>query len=743
LLSDEAIENGFAGATIGLECAGKITRMGKNVTQFAVGERVVGFGPACFADRVITKAAAISYIPRALSAEAAATIPSTFLTSYYALVHLGRLAPSEQILIHGGAGGVGLAAIQVARWCGAEIFATAGSDEKRELLRMVGVEHVLDSRSLSFAEDVMTLTNGAGIDMVLNSLAGEAINRNLSILKPFGRFLELGKRDFYENTRIGLRPFRNNITYFGIDADQLMNERPDLTAKLFGEVMGLFEKGLLHALPYTRFEARDVIEAFRFMQQSQQIGKIVVTYRNGIPAENICVAEPQRAAPKGTELQNAEQQSGAYQNAGLNTPALKLDARACYLVTGGLGGFGLRSALWLAEKGARHLILLGRRGPDTAEARAGIETLANMGVKVSAYACDITNAVALAKALEPHLPSLKGVIHAAAIIEDSLIANLSPAQFERVLSPKLTGALNLDRLTRPQALDFFVMYSSATTLFGNPGQAAYIAANCGLEALASQRRAQGLAATCMLWGAIDDAGFLARNKQVKEALQHRMGGQALSSAHALEQLEQAILHNHSNEGVLELDVAALAKFLPSAQSPRFSELARHGTQREQNDQSTEDIPRLLSELDDAALAVVFIEMVKHELSQILRIAPDKIDASKSIYDMGLDSLMGVELVVALEARFGVRLSVMAISENPSIEKLTHRLIDILRAQLNTSDEAAQDMTSSSANKAQANGYDSQVAELVKLHGSDSSAEEIAALAESVRAQTHEAGRFLK
>jgi NAD(P)-dependent dehydrogenase (short-subunit alcohol dehydrogenase family)/acyl carrier protein len=507
--------------------------------------------------------------------------------------------------------------------------------------------------------------------------------------------------------------------------------------------MGLFEKGLLHALPYTRFEARDVIEAFRFMQQSQQIGKIVVTYRNGIPAENICVAEPQSAAPKGADLQNAELHSGAHQNAAANTPALKLDARACYLVTGGLGGFGLRSALWLAEKGARHLILLGRRGPDTAEARAGIETLANMGVKVSAYACDITDAAALANILESHLPALKGVIHAAAVIEDSLIANLSPAQFERVLSPKLTGALNLDRLTRTQALDFFVMYSSATTLFGNPGQAAYIAANCGLEALASQRRAQGLVATCMLWGAIDDAGFLARNKQVKEALQHRMGGQALSSAHALEQLEQAILHNHNNDGVLELDFAALAKFLPSAQSPRFSELARLGTQREQNDQSTEDIPRLLSELDDAALAVVFIEMVKHELSQILRIAPDKIDAGKSIYDMGLDSLMGVELVVALEARFGVRLSVMAISENPSIEKLTHRLIDILRAQLNTSDEAAQDMTSSSANKAQANGYDSQVAELVKLHGSDSSAEEIAALAESVRAQTHETGRFLK
>ena len=724
LLSDEAIENGFAGATIGLECSGEISRLGKNVTQFSVGERVVGFGPACFAERVITQAAAVSRIPRALSSEAAATIPSAFLTSYYALVHLGRLEPGEKILIHGGAGGVGLAAIQIARCYGAEIFATAGSDEKRELLRMMGVDHVLDSRSLGFAEDIMTLTQGAGIDVVLNSLAGEVINRNLSILKPFGRFLELGKRDFYENTRIGLRPFRNNITYFAIDADQLMNERPGLTAKLFGEVMGLFEKGTLHALPYTRFEARDVVEAFRFMQQSQQIGKIVVTYRNGIPAGSaraVVLSSPMRK----------------------DTASFKLDPHATYLVTGGLGGFGLRSALWLAEKGAQQLILLGRRGPDTAEAREGLEALATMGVKVSAHACDITDAAALSEILRPSLPQLKGVIHAAAVIEDSLIENLSPEQFERVLSPKLTGALNLHRVTQPLALDFFVLYSSATTLFGNPGQAAYVASNCGLEALAAQRRAQGLAATCMLWGALDDTGFLARHTQVKDALQHRMGGRALSSAQALAQLEHALVHNHNNGGVLELDFSALAKFLPTAQAPRFGELARFGANREQTEQKTENIPRLLDELDDLALAVVFMAMVKQELSQILRLASDKIQTSQSIYDMGLDSLMGVELVVSLEARFGVRLSVMSISEHPSVEKLTHLLLGILRAQTSRADDSKHTLAPSLPQATAANSYATQVAELVKLHGSDSSAEEIVALADSLHSETHQAGRFLQ
>ncbi|MGH8641133.1 MAG: polyketide synthase dehydratase domain-containing protein, partial [Burkholderiales bacterium] len=240
LLSEEAIEGGFAGATLGLEFAGVVLRAGDRVHGFAPGSRVVGFGPRSFGNRVVTKAGSLAPIPGALSFEAAATIPSAFFTVHYALNHLARLQENEKILIHGAAGGVGIAAIQMARRCGAEIFATAGSEEKRDFLRLLGVDHVFDSRSLAFADDILAITEGKGIDVVLNSLAGEAVNRNLRVLKPFGRFLELGKRDFQENTRIGLRPFRNNIAYFGVDADQLMSERPDLTERLFREVMALF-----------------------------------------------------------------------------------------------------------------------------------------------------------------------------------------------------------------------------------------------------------------------------------------------------------------------------------------------------------------------------------------------------------------------------------------------------------------------------------------------------------------------
>ena len=243
LLSDEAVESGFAGPSLGLEFSGVVLAAGPHAAGFAPGDAVVGFAPSSFGDRLVTHARALSLIPAGLSFEAAATIPSTFFTAYYALHHLARLQEGEKVLIHGAAGGVGIAAIQIAQWCGAEIYATAGSEEKRDFLRLLGVQN-----DLRFAQSVPSptrsskITNGRGVDVVLNSLAGEAINRNFRVLKPFGRFLELGKRDFYENTHIGLRPFRNNISYFGIDADQLMLHRPDLTQRLFAEVLDLFSE---------------------------------------------------------------------------------------------------------------------------------------------------------------------------------------------------------------------------------------------------------------------------------------------------------------------------------------------------------------------------------------------------------------------------------------------------------------------------------------------------------------------
>ena len=700
LLSDEAIENGFAGPTLGLEFSGIVRSVGSKACGFAPGDQVVGFGPSSFGNRVVTQASAISHIPPGMSFESAATIPSTFFTVYYALRHLARLQPGEKVLIHGAAGGVGIAAIQLAKWIGAEIYVTAGSDEKRDFLRLLGVHHIFDSRSLAFADEILAQTGQKGVDVVLNSLAGEANNCNFRVLKPFGRFLELGKRDFYENTKIGLRPFRNNISYFGIDADQLMQARPDLTRSLFAEVMALFTEGVLHPLPYHVFEAEDIVDAFRYMQQARQIGKIIVTYRNGISHAHT----PSPAIRK----------------------PLDIAADASYLVTGGLGGFGLRTAEWLASKGARNLILISRSGPSSEEAMNAIGRLEKQGVSVYAAACDITDKQAIAALLDKTakvmMPPIKGIIHAATVINDGLIRNMDADQIRSVLAPKALGARYLHDMTLDTPLDFFILFSSATTLFGNPGQGNYVAANACLEALAKHRRAAGLAATCVRWGAIDDVGFLARNEKIKDALQSRMGGSALNSAIALDALESLLVADRSNLGIMELDWKALARFLPSAGSPKFSELTRHAGDSDGDQDNADDIQRMLSELSDADLLARLTDMLKSEVGEILRVSPDKIDPARSIYDMGLDSLMGVELVGALESRFGVRLPVMALSQSPTIAKLAQRLTQQLKG--------SDDMEITSDEK----GMLAQAKQLASQHGADISAESIATLVEDIQSQ---------
>ena len=590
----------------------------------------------------------------------------------------------------------------MAKWCGAEIYATAGSDEKRDFLRLLGIEHVFDSRKLDFADQILELTGGTGVDVVLNSLAGEAINRNLQVLKRFGRFLELGKRDFYENTRVGLRPFRNNLSYFGIDADQLMVERPDLTQRLFKEVLALFASRVFQPLPFKTFDAAHVIDAFRHMQQARHIGKIVVTYRNGIKSTH---SAPPAAAPR-----------------------LAISAHGTLLVTGGLSGFGLRTAEWLTERGARHLILVSRSGQAVDEAPTVLARLERRGVKAWTVACDVTDRPALERLLADaarDMPPLKGIVHCAMVIEDGLVRDSSAAQMRRVLAPKVLGALHLHELTRHLPLDFFVLYSSATTLFGNPGQGSYVAANFALEALARERRAEGLPATCVRWGPIDDVGFLARNPKIKEALQSRMGGTALQSTAALDALEAMLVADRSDLGVLDLDWRALGRSLPSATAAKFIDLARGTGEEPGEDEGSMDVRRMLNELSEEQLRAAVIDLLKGEIGEILRLPADKIDAEQPLHQMGLDSLMGVELVVAVEGRFGVRLPVMALSESPTIAKLAGWIIKHLRGEEAVNEEADPDEFKMRA----------QVEKLAGQHAAEIAADEVDTIAAQLRAGT--------
>lgn len=662
LLPDEAVEKGFAGAGLGLEFSGIVSRVGAKVRHLRPGDAVMGFGPACFSSHVVTPAHALMPMPDGWSFEAAATVPTVFLTSYYALKQLADLQPGERVLIHGGAGGVGMSAIQLARHLGAEIFATAGSDVKRDLVRLLGADHVFDSRSNTFADDILAVTDGQGVDVILNSLSGEAIRRNLRVLKPFGRFLELGKRDFFENTHIGLRPFKDNISYFGIDADQLLTGRPKLAARLLEEVMGLFQSGVLTPLPFNVYPAARVVDAFRCMQQARHMGKIVVSLDGRQPSVTLPAPAPL---------------------------AVRFAEDSTWLVTGGLAGFGLETARWLAAQGVGNLVLVSRRGLDTPGAEGAVAELTSRGVNVLALACDVTDADSLARVLDQareKLPPIRGVLHAAMVLDDRLIANLDADSMAAVLRPKLLGAWHLHTLTAGLPLEHFVLYSSITTTIGNPGQGNYVAANAGLEALAQLRRQMDLPAQCIGWGPIGDAGYLTRNTAVRDSLSQRLGGTPLTSAQALASLGEALAAD-DGKTLANMDWSVLRGLLPSSEVSRFAVLNRNHRENSQDD-GIVDFRVLAAEKTVEELTGMVRGFVLQEVAHILSLGVDRVDPDRPLHDLGMDSLMAVELALGLEKRFGVQFPVMLLNESPSACKVAERIVERLKGAEETQQDAA-------------------------------------------------------
>ncbi len=648
LLPEEALEDGFAGATLGMECSGTVTRVGAGVSRVRPGDRVITFAPACFASHVRVAEKAVARIPGEVDLEAAATIPVTFLTAYYALLDLARLEEGETVLIHGGAGGVGLAALQIALWRGARVIATAGSPDKRALLSMLGAEHVLDSRSLAFHDDVMRITGREGVDVVLNSLFGEAMERSIAVLKPFGRFVELGKRDYYANSRIGLRPFRQNLSYFGVDADQLLTRRPKLAERLFADLVARFEEGAFAPLPYRLFPAEEVTEAFRLMQQSGHIGKILVKAPRPAPAAAM--------------------------------PATTIRPDATYLVVGGLGGFGVETARFLVERGARHLVLASRSGTVSETAAPVIAAMEGAGAEVRVVAADATRRADVDRLLaeiDGAMPPLAGVLHTAMVIDDALFRGLDRARIETVLAPKVAGAFHLDAATRGRPLDLFVLFSSATTLIGNPGQAAYVAANAYLEGLARRRRAAGLPALAMAWGAIADAGYLARNAEVNAMLSMRMGKQSLTARAALEGLGLALDAGLADPvlGYAKMNWGSARRELAIMASPFASVVARLAGDGGQTPAGDGEISKMIAELSGPQAVKLVCDMLAAEISRILRLPAEEIEAQRPLTEFGMDSLMALELRMAAEQKLGLDIPLLSLANGATLANIARKVVE--------------------------------------------------------------------
>ncbi|MCL5777706.1 SDR family NAD(P)-dependent oxidoreductase [Limibaculum sp. FT325] len=651
LLPPEVLEDGFAGAKLGMECAGIVRRAGEGA-GLAEGTRVVAFAPAAFASHVTLDAGLAAPLPDAVALEAAAGLPAIFLTAQYGLVELAKLEAGESVLIHGAAGGVGLAAIQIARARGARIFATAGREAKRALVRLLGAEAVFDSRSLAFADEVRAATGGRGVDVVLNSLAGEAMARSVECLAPFGRFVELGKQDFVANSRLGLRPFRQNLAYFGVDADQLVRARPGLTRRLFAGLMQGFADGTLVPPPVQVFEPAETVEAFRLMQRSEHIGKIVI--RPERPPAAPAAAPARRPAVSG---------------------------KGSWLIVGGLGGFGLATALWLARRGARRLWLTGRRGVPQAGGEDVMAELAALGAQVEALAVDASDREAmktLIARIEAEGSPLEGVIHAAMVLDDAPLAELGPERVARVMRPKAEGAALLDRLTRPLSPRHFVLYSSISTAFGNPGQAAYVAANAALEAIAANRRAEGLPGLAIGWGPISDRGYLARAEAQRAFIERRLDGALLTAAEALDGLG-ALLDDPAAGPVVRyapIRWSSLAGDLALLDTPLFERVERA---RRGGGAARQDLAAEIAGLDDGAARARIVEALTAECARILRQPEGSIDPHRPLASLGFDSLMAVDLKMSAEEELGISLPLTTLGDQMSLADLAGRVLDQLRA----------------------------------------------------------------
>ena len=664
LLPEEALENGFSGPSLGLECSGVVESVGANVSEVKVGDEVIAFAPSCFSTHVVTNKTAVYVKPSHLSFEQAASIPVAFFTAWYAIKYLARAKKAEKILIHGAMGGVGLAALQIASLLGLEVFATAGSDVKRNLLKALGVQHIYDSRSLAFADHILADTQGKGVDLILNSLAGQGAEKSLAVLAPFGRFLELGKRDFFEDNPLFLRPFSQNLSYFGIDLDQLLVQQPELAKELFTEMLEHFKNKTLRPLPYSVYQAEDVVKAFQAMQASQHIGKIVITYEDS--------------------FHNSNQRE---------TEQLALRSDRTYLITGGLGGLGLAVAQDLSKDGAKTIVLVSRRQQLTCLQEQAIKQMQREGTSVYVFHEDVSSEHFENKLDEllVNLPPLGGVIHAAGMLSDAMLKNQTVESFEKVWAPKVEGLTNLDHYTRSHGdnLDFFLVFSSATTLLGNPGQSNYVAANLAMEAIVEDRIRSGEPGTLIGWGPVGDVGMLRQNDQARQSLEKLLGARALTVSEVLKAIKQALNNHWGLAHYCAIDWEEI-RHLPIGSSLRLKSMMKL---RERSSTLTLSLLEELSKKTPQEAIDFLSQEVRLAIANIMGVAASELSEHQPIAEIGMDSLMMVELSIALEERLGIKVPAVSLSGGATIRTIAERfykhtvskeddnqMVDILQAQ---------------------------------------------------------------
>ncbi|KAF6793411.1 polyketide synthase [Colletotrichum sojae] len=679
---------------LGCEASGVVTVTGSSVTNLKVGERVMVFAPqaACFSTDIQAPAALCARIPDSLSFTDAAGMPCVFITVLRALVDKAGLRKGQSMLIHSAAGGVGIAALQVARWIGARVYATVGSDEKAEYLSRewkVPREHIFSSRDTSFVDGVKKATGGRGVDVVLNSLSGELLHASWECVAPHGTFVELGKRDTLAGGKLSMAAFDENRSFVGVEMANLAAQAPEIVGRLLEQCVELYRDGIIATIqPMRKFSGREIEDAFRYLYKGTHIGKVVIGLRDADSAGSM--APPLTLNPHLTPTL---------------TLSLRFKSDASYVLIGGMGGLGGSIARWMTSHGSQDIIFLSRSAGISTDDQALVAELQGMGCKATPVPCDITDEAAVQAIISRILSSrnIAGVINLAMVLADAALPSLSLEQWTTATAPKIRGTWNLHRAL-PSDVDFFALFGSTSGVHGYPGQANYAAANTFLDSFAQYRRGLGLACSVVDLGGVEDVGYVSRNQDVEDGMR-KAGARLVSEGDMLRGLQLALAQSQpdgSSNGhiVVGLDCAVPIDD-PSnrviwKQDPRMSLYSNDTLKSTTSDNKTgtsglaDLIARLRSNIDEldapATTAQLAKEIAQRVFGFLMREVEegDSIDTSLSPSALGVDSLMTIEIRNWWRMAMGVEVSVLQLTGAQSFDQLGILAAAQLKAKMSSS-----------------------------------------------------------
>ncbi|MGV9411017.1 SDR family NAD(P)-dependent oxidoreductase [Nocardia sp. NPDC003693] len=646
------------GTSPGMEGAGTVVRVGPGEQRFRVGDRVGLASPGMMERYHVTTAELVGTTAASIRPELCTSTVS-MVTAEYALLDLARVRPGETVLVHGAAGGVGSLAVQVAKLHGATVIGTASTDERRAYVLAQGADEVLDSRSLNFVEDVLALTGGRGADIVLSTAPGEIVHQNFKAVAEFGRIVEIGKADIYAGGVLDMRNFDKNVAYYSFDLDRMLKLR---RAEVMGRVAAVNEKmgtGEYRPLPYESFATGQVAGAFEEALRSTRIGRIALHLGTERPPVRPAYAD------------------------------VPITAAGRYLVTGGFGAFGLATGRWLIGRGARHLVLVGRSGASTEMAREQLAAWASEGIEVTRERADITDPAAMAalvrRAHTPDLP-LRGVFHAAGILDDQRIGTMDRASLDAVFRPKLAGARAIhDAVTAAGAqLDVFVLFSSGSAIMGGIGQYSYTAANLALQAFTELLARRGQRVLCIGWGAMSGGGMVEADETVQRYLRIT-GFDTIDMDEGTEYLGEALRLGVRQAAIIPVEWGKVVLAAPqAAYTARVADLIAAAAQ---DDSAAAGLRRQIGALEDAQRASVVGYVLAEQLAEVMGVAADSIDLDVPLPELGLDSLMAVEFGALVTKTLGVEMNSMQLGRSFSLAQAGARIADIIVGADGTAREA--------------------------------------------------------